>query len=84
MADYRFSSESILGEVQNCLETMLSHGGYSANRLVFGSDPACLSSWQDGGKGLQFAQQWKLRLMARKAVPSEIANGKLRSLLAHN
>ena len=66
---------------------MLSRGGLSADQVVFGSNPADLSSWQDGDDAWQvayttsisgqFVQQWESRTMARGADLKEIANSKL-------
>ena len=39
---------------------------------------------QDTSVAGQFAQQWKLRLRAQEATLKEIANSKLRRLLARN
>ena len=39
---------------------------------------------QDTSISGQFAQQWQLRIRAQEAAPKEIANSKLRRLLAHN
>ena len=68
--------------------------GYSAFQLVFGSNPADRYGWEDNDDDLlfaqdtsasgQFVQQWKLRMMAQEAALKEVANSKLRRLLAHN
>ena len=72
-----FPSKSIPGEVQYCLETFLSHGGFVAFCPVFGSNLADWYSWQEADGNSQFAQdtstsgqiaqQWKLRMMALEA-----------------
>ena len=73
---------------------MVSASGYSAFRLVFGSNPVGLYGWGDQDENLllaqdssvseQFAQRWKLRMMAQEVALKEVANGKLRRLLAYN
>ena len=92
MADGRFSGRQVLTEVQWCLNTLISASGYSAFRLVFGSNPVDLYGWGDSEDDLlfaqdtsasgQFVQQWKLRMMAQEAALKEVANSKLRRLLA--
>ena len=62
--------------------------------MVFGSRPADPYGWKDKGEDLAFAQdtsssgrfvqQWKLRMMTQKAALKEIANSRLRKLLALN
>ena len=42
-----------------------------------------LFGWEGGGEDL-IVQRWKLRMRAQEATLKEIANGKLRRLLAHN
>ena len=94
MADDRFSGRQVLTEAQWCLNTMISASGYSAVQLVFGSNPADLVRWGDHGDDLlcapdsavsgQFAQRWKLRMMAQEAALKEVAKSKLRRLLAYN
>ena len=74
VAGDRSSTTSILGEVLNCSNTLLIHGGHSAY-MVLGSNPVESYSWQDGVDDLQFAQeasisgnfaqQWKLRMVAQ-------------------
>ena len=54
--DDRLSSEKISGEVQWCLNTMLSTSGFSAYQMVFGSNPADLFGSEDVDKDLPFAQ----------------------------
>ena len=60
--------------------------------MVVGSNPADLFRWGNKGEDLtfaqdtslssQFVQPWKLRMMAQEAALKEVANGKLRRLLA--
>ena len=93
-ADNRFSSNQILSEVQRYLETLLSPNGHSAYQLVFGSNPAGhFGSGADDEDLLlapetplsgQFAQQWKLRIIAQDAAPKEVASSKLCRLLPYN
>ena len=76
VADDRFSGQQILSEVQWCLITLISAVGFSVHRMVFGSEPADLFGWDGREEDLlltqatslsgQFAQQWKLRMRARK------------------
>ena len=66
-----------------CLNTMISASGYSASQLVFGSNPVDPYGWRDQEED-QFAQQWKLRMMAQEAALKEVANRKLLRLLASN
>ena len=92
--DDRFPSGQILGEVQRCLNSMLASSGFSAYQMVFGSNPADLFGWGDSDEDLlfaqgtslagQFANQWKLRVRAQEATLREVANGKLRRILARN
>ena len=92
--DDRFSGRQIVTEVQWCLNTLISASGYSAYQLVFGSNPTDRYGWGDTDEDLlfvqdtsvsgQFVQQWELRMMAQEAAHKEIANSKLRRLLAHN
>ena len=87
-ADGRFPDRSSLREVQFCLHIMLSHGGFSAYQMAFGSNPDGSYSWLDGDEDLQsaqdtlisvhLAQQWELRTMAQGATLKEIANSKFR------
>ena len=73
---------------------MLSASGFSAYQMVFGSNPADLFGWGDSEEDLLFAQdtplagqfvnQWKLRMRAQEATLREVANSKLRRILAHN
>ena len=72
---------------------MLSASGSSAYQRAFGSNPVDFFGWEDGGDDLLFAQdaslagqfvrQWKLRMQAQEAALKEVANSKLRRLLAH-
>ena len=76
------------------MNTMVSSSGFSAFQLVFGANPVDLYGWDDSEDDLlfaqdtsvsgQFVQQWKLRMMAQEAALKEIANSKLRRLLAFN
>ena len=62
--------------------------------MVIGPNPAGVYGWedkdedltfaQDTSKSGQFAQQWKLRIMAQDAASKEIANSRLRKVLAYN
>lgn len=91
-ADDSFASERIPTDAQYRLDTLPSASGYSASQMVFGSEPAALYGWRDADERLsvahdtsssgQFAQQWKIRIMARVGAPKEIANGKFRRQLA--
>ena len=73
---------------------MISASGYSAFQLVFGSNPVGPYGWGDQDENLlfeqdssvsgQFAQQWKLRMMAEEAALKEAANSKLKRHLAYN
>ena len=86
----RYSGRQILAEAQWRLNTMISASGYSASRFVFGSNPADLYGWGDQEEDLlfaqdasvpgQFAQQWKLRMLAREAASQKVATRKLRRL----
>ena len=58
--DDRFSSGRILSEVQWCLNTMLSAGGFSAYQMVFGSNPVDSFGWDDGDEDLLFARDSSL------------------------
>ena len=84
--DDRFSNKTIPSEVQWRLNTMLSASGFSAYQMVFGwgGGGEDLLSAQDTSLSRQFAQQWKLRMRAQEATLREVANSKLRRLLAHN
>ena len=73
---------------------MLSASGFSAYQMVFGSNPVDLFGWDDGDEDLlsaqdtslagQFVNHWKLRMRAQEATMREVANSKLRRILAHN
>ena len=86
--DYRFSRADISGEVQWCLNTMLSSSGFSVYQMVFGSNPVDIFGWEAQDKCTtfaqipsisgQFAQQRKLRVMAQGASLKEVANSQLR------
>ena len=92
--DRHYTGPQILTEVQWCLNTLVSASGYSAYQLVFGSNPMDLYGWGDSDDDLLFAQdtsisgqfvhQWQLRIRAQEAALKEIANSKLRRLLAYN
>ena len=74
----RFVEKAAVNEIQYCVSTMLRHGGVSANRLFFRSNPVDLYSWNDNDRDLDFAHiawvlswftlQWKLRVMAQEAI----------------
>ena len=93
-ADRYYTGPQILAEAQWRLNTLVSASGYSAYQLVFGSNPMDLYGWDDSEDDLlfaqdtsisgQFAQQWQLRIRAQEAALKEIANSKLRRLLAYN
>ena len=82
----------IPAEAQRCLKTMFSACGFSTYQMVFGSNPVDSIGWegsdedlmfaQDASPAGQFAQQWKLRMRAEEATSKEIANSKLRRVLA--
>ena len=94
IGDNRFSNTTILAEAQRRLDTMLSASGFSANQMVFGSNPVDFFGSEDGDADLlfaqdaslegQFVQQWKLRKRAQEATRKEVANSKLRRSLARN
>ena len=93
-ADRFYTGSQILAEAQRYLNTIVSASGYSAYQLVFGSNPMDLYGWGDTDEDLllardtstssQFAQQWQLRFCAQEAALREIANSKLRRLLAYS
>ena len=66
----------------------------AGKQKVLGSNPVDLYGWEDADEDLtfahvtslsgQFAQQWKLRMMAQEATLKEITNSRLRRLLAFN
>ena len=70
------------------------HNSILAYQLVFGSNPADNFGWGDEDEDLLFAQDtslsgqfvanWKLRMLAQEAALKEIANSKLRRILAFN
>ena len=74
-------------EVRLRLSTLLSASGFPAH-LVFGSNPADLFSGGADAADLlpardiplsgQFAQRWKLRMMAQAAAPEPVTAGELR------
>ena len=65
-------------EVQWRMNTLTSGGGFSAYLMVFRANPVDLLGWgdkdvdlafaQDTSLSGQFAQQWKLRVMAQEAA----------------
>ena len=73
---------------------MVSASGFSAYQLVFGSNLMDVYGWDGSDEDLlfaqdtsisgQFVQQWQLRIRAQEAALKEIANSKLRRLLAYN
>lgn len=73
---------------------MISASGHSAFQLDFGSNPVDPYGWDGQVRDLlfaqgasvsgQLAQQLGLRTMAQAAAPKEVANSKLRRLLADN
>ena len=83
-----------MSEIQFRLNAMLASNGFSAYQMVFGSNPADNFGWGDEDEDLLFAQdtslsgqfvaQWKLRMLAQEAALKEIANSKLRRILAFN
>ena len=92
-ADGRYAGRQLISEVQFCLNTMPSTNRFSAYQLAFGSNPADNFGWGDEDEDLfaqdtslsgQFVAQWKLRMMAQEAALREIANSKLRRILAFN
>ena len=76
------------------LNTLLSASGDSAYQFVFGSDPAHLSRCGERDEDLlsaqdtpllgQFAQQWKLGIMAQEAALKKVASSNPRRLLGYN
>ena len=95
VADTSFSGRQILAEVHWRLNALMSGGGISAYQPVFGPNPVDRYGWRDGKDGGllfaqdtppsgQFAQQWKLRMMAQGAALKGVAYSKLRRLLAYN
>ena len=83
-----------LAEVQWRLETLISGGCFSVYQMVSGSNPAELVGWGDKNEDQtfardtslsgQFAQQWKLRVMAQEAALKEIADRRFRRLMTFN
>ena len=73
-ADDRSSVKLIPAEGQWRLSTLMSGDGFPAYQMVLGSNPADLYGWEDRNEDQafaqytslsdQFAQQWKLRMMA--------------------
>ena len=71
-----------------------AHYGLSAYWMIFGSSAADNFGWRYEDEELLFYQetslsgqlvtQWKLRMLAQEAALREIANGKLRRILAFN
>ena len=72
---------------------MISAGGYSAFQFVFGPNPVNLYERDDQDEDLlfaqdtpvsaQFAQQWKLRMVAQSPVLKGVANSTLGRLLEY-
>ena len=58
--DDRFSGKQILAEALWCLNTLISRSGFSAYRLVFGSNPVDLFGWQDEDEDLALAHDTSL------------------------
>ena len=91
-ADGRYAGRQLLSEAQFCLNAMLATNGFSAYQMVFGSNSAGNFGWgdededrlfaQDTSLSGQFVAQWKLRMLAQEAASKEIANIKLRRILA--
>ena len=83
----RFSNKTISSEVQWRLNATLSASGLPANQMVFASNPADSSGWEDGDEELliaqdaslagQFVQQWKSRARAQEATLKEVANSNI-------
>ena len=73
---------------------LLTGVGIRPINWFFGSNPADLFGWCEKDEDLlfrhdvalpgQFAQQWKLRIMAPEAATKEVAKSKLRILLAYH
>ena len=90
----RLSGKQILAKAQWGLGALAPGWGFSAFQMVFGSNPVGLFGWEDRDEDLavardtsfsgQFAQRWKLRMMAQGAALKGIANSRLRRLLARN
>ena len=93
VADDRFPCEQTSTEVRNCVDTLLSSCGHLLYRPAFGCDPADLYGWRGDDEDLalalqtpisrQFAQQWKLRILAQETGPKEMATGRLRRFSAY-
>ena len=88
-----YSEKQILSAVRWRPNALIPVGGFSALRMVFGANPADLYGWEDKDEDLTFAQdtslsgrfvqQWALRIMAQEAALREIADSRLRKLLAY-
>ena len=86
VADDRFAIKQILTEAHYCLHSLLSASGYSAYRLIFGSNPADvfgrggdvggLLLAQDASRSGQFARRREFRVTAREAAWRDAANSK--------
>ena len=68
------------------MKTMPSHGRFSGYQMTFGSSPADPyrrqgEVWRSGSAD---PYRWKLRTLVKGAALTEIANIKLRRLLAQN
>ena len=57
MEDDRFQAKQILTVAQWCLGTVISGGGLSDYRAVFGPNPVDLYGWEDKDEYLTFAQE---------------------------
>ena len=92
--DDRFSGAQLPAGAQWRRNTLFPGSGFSAYQMVFGSNPADGYGWggkdgdltfaEDAPLSGQFAQRWKLRMVAQEAAQKEIANSRLRRLLASN
>ena len=90
--DDRSSGTQTVAEAQWRLDTLISGGGFSAYRMVSGSNPVDLFGWGDRDEDLtfaqdtslsgQFAQQWGPRVMAHEAALKYVASRRPRQLLA--
>ena len=84
----------MLNEISYCLNSTLNHGGFSSYRLVLGSNPVELFSWdcndhdrdfvQNTLVSSQFTLQRKLRVTAQQAMLRGMANGNLGSFVDRN
>ena len=93
-ADGQYAGRQLISEAQFRLNATQSANGFSAYQMVFRSIPADNFGWGDEDADLlferdtslsgQFVARRKLRMMAREAALKEIANSKLRRILAFN